>query len=176
MLLGSISGIWGWGFGAPISLLLEGTVAPASLLLEGTGISASLVPVPSLSGRRGEGPLPPLVHLRWDRYLTLLDTCGGLSWVRKADVVSPGSRSEDSCPFPMHPIWWGSGDVPPTGTRDSCPHMAPGLSGTGWRDRFPQVAFGMQRQAWLPANLAWEAAVVLEQNLVGAGVSGLARY
>lgn len=127
-------------------------------------------------GVGGKDTLPPLVHLRWDRYLTLLDTCGGLSWIRKADVVSPGSRSEDSCPFPMHPIWWGSGDVPPTGTRDSCPHMAPGLSGTGWRDRFPQVAFGMQRQAWLPANLAWEAAVVLEQNLVGAGVSGLARY
>lgn len=63
----------------------------------------------------GKDTLPPLVHLRWDSYLTLLDTCGDLSGVRKADVISPGSWSGDSCPFPMQPIWWGSGDVPPKG-------------------------------------------------------------
>lgn len=59
VLLGSISGIWGWGFGAPISLLLEGTVAPTLLLLEGTGICTSLVPVPSLPGCREEGHIAP---------------------------------------------------------------------------------------------------------------------
>lgn len=31
----------------------------------------------------------------------------------------------------------------------------------------------MQSQAWLPANLTWEAAVGPEQMLAGAGVNGL---
>lgn len=130
-LLESITGTWGRSICAP-KLLPEGTSDPTLLLLEGTGVSTSLVPC-LISWEPVEGHVALLADLRWKRPFGLhragLDAlpCGDLKGVRKADVFSSRVWSGDSCPFPVQPIWWGPGDVPPTETKDSYTQMPPGL-------------------------------------------------
>lgn len=79
-------------------------------------------------------------------------------------MLSPGPSSGDSCLFLMQHIWWGPGDVPSTGTKEQG-------GGTGFLRWL--AGSGVQRQAWLPADLTWEAAGALEHALGWGCVGGL---